>query len=162
MDTSYTIVGDDGAVHIGDAEYVSGAVGGDVFLVHLKAEALRDVDTTHATFMRNLTGNASIEERDTWQAKELAAHALTSGDATPAQTEMLVIEAGYLGIEPAILAATITTKADQFKKLTGLAAGVRGKARAAIAAAKTTKALQNAVDTAKADIEGALALLQGG
>jgi len=125
-------------------------------------EALRNVDAAHATFMRNLTGNATIEERDTWQSKELAARAFEDETATPAQIEMLTIEATYIGTTPDVLATTVITKADQFKKLTGLAAGVRGKARAAIKAATTPQTLEDAAAQAQADVEGALAALQNG
>lgn len=139
--------------------------------------ALQAVDQQHATFMRNLTGNATIEERDTWQSKELAARALVAQIAanaeaassnedppqivTAAQSEMLTIEATYLGTDAATLAATVIGKADLFKKLTGLAAGVRGKARAAIKAAATPEQLQAAVDTAQADVQTALASFTG-
>lgn len=136
--------------------------GATLILNAARGEALAAVDEQHAKFMRDLTGGASIEERDTWQAKELAARALVEGIAEPAETEMLTIEAGYLEIEPAQLAATIIGKADLFKKLTGLAAGVRGKARAAIQAATTPAELQAATDTATADVQAALAAFTGG
>lgn len=140
--------------------------------------ALQAVDKQHATFMRDLTGNATIEERDTWQSKELAARALVAqveANATAAaanedppqiatlsQIEMLTIEANYRGVTPTELAETIIAKADLFKKLTGLAAGVRAKARAAIKAATTPEQLEAAVAQAETDVQAALALFASG
>lgn len=143
-----------------------------------KSGALEGVDTQHAQFLRDLTGGATIEERDTWQAKELAARALLAQSAanaeaeasnetppeiaTAAQTDMLTIEATYLGTDAASLAVVIVGKADLFKKLTGLAAGVRGKARAAIKASTTTEQLEAAITQAQTDVQAALAAFTGG
>lgn len=159
---TYNIEGSDEDVQSRAAE-LFGDLAGAIYLDAIKRRALRAVDTQHASLLRKLTGGATIEERDTWQSKELAARALMEyEDATPSQVEMLTIEAGYLSISAETLAGTIIGKADLFKKLTGLAAGVRGKARAAIAAASTPDELQVAVDMARSDVQHALATFNGG
>lgn len=125
-------------------------------------EALAGIDEQHAEFLRRLTGGATIEERDTWQAKELAARAFVDNVAEPTEIDMLETEASYLGVQAADVAATIIGKADLFKKLMGLAAGVRGKARVAIRAATTPAELQAATDAAQADVQAALVTFNGG
>ena len=131
-----------------------------VMLEAVKFDALKGIDVQHAAIMRRLTGDATIEERDTWQSKELAARALLDGSATDAQVEMLAIEAQYIGSSPQELATVIVAKSDLFKKLTGLAAGVRGKSRAAIKAAIDFDAVAGAVEAARVDATAAIALLQ--
>lgn len=97
-----------------------------------RAEALNHVDKVHAGFLRDLTGNATVEERDTWSIKESAARAIVGGSATEGQQSMLAYEAQGIGIEPLALAEIIIGKAEDFQALIGLAAGVKAKAKAAI------------------------------
>ena len=123
--------------------------------------AHRAIDEQHASLMRQLTGGATIEERDTWQSKELASVALLAETATAGQIQMLTIEAGYLSTTPDVLAAKIIAKADAFKMLIGLAAGIRGKAHAAVDAAKTEAQLDAVGDTARTEIAEAMAQLNG-
>lgn len=132
---------------------------GKMALEGAKHGAIAALDQQHAALLRKLTGNATIEERDTWQKKELAALAVKEGKATEGQVLMIATEAGYLGTTPAKLADTILAKGAAFEKLIGLAAGVRGKARAAISAAKTPAALQKAIGEGQASAAEALALI---
>lgn len=98
-------------------------------------KALVRVNDTHTMFMRTLTGNATIEERDTWKTKEEAARAMIAGKATDGQTAMITLEAQGDGTDPAQLAATIVAKAEGYQTLIGMAAGLKTKAKAAIAQA---------------------------
>ncbi len=99
-----------------------------------RAAAISRIDAVHAEYLRTLTGDATVEERGTWKAKEEAARALVAGDATAGQTAMLRAEANGAGITEAALAAKIIAKADGFLSLIGVAAGLRAKARAAVVA----------------------------
>jgi len=146
-------------------EWVTEKFGKDAPAVILEAHvhaALNSVDTQHAALMRTLTGGVTVEERDTWQMKELAARALTDGSATEAQINMLEVEASYLDVSATALTAKIIAKADLFKKLTGLAGGVRGKARAAIKNAKDLKGLSSALEIARDDMQAAITVFAGG
>lgn len=97
--------------------------------------AFASIDQVHSKFLRELTGNASVEERDTWKIKEEAARALIANEATPGQQAMIENEALGDGRDARILAQTIVAKADAFSKLIGLAAGLKAKAKAAIVTA---------------------------
>lgn len=98
-------------------------------------EAVDLVHTRHAEFLRNLTGNATIEERDTWQAKALAAEAIQAGTASAIQQEMIATEASVVGETEEQLVQTILAKYGAYQKLIGLASGLRRKTEAALSAA---------------------------
>lgn len=97
-----------------------------------KQEAVAKVDQSHAEFLRNLTGNATIEERDTWQAKALACEAISSGTASEIQTEMIATEAQIMGEEIETLITKILTRYGAYQKLIGLASGLKRKTQATI------------------------------
>ena len=97
-----------------------------------RAAAFARVNQKHAHFLLALTGNATDEERDTWQTKEDAARALVDGSATEGQQAMIDYEAQGAGTEPLVLAQKIIAKAEDFQSLIGMAAGLRAKARTAI------------------------------
>jgi len=92
----------------------------------------------------------------------LAARALLSETADETQTSMLAIEAQYTGVETTDLAATIVGRANYFKRLIGLAGGVRSKARAALYAATDVAGIEAALDAARQDVDEALASLNSG
>lgn len=97
--------------------------------------AIQRINQAHATFMRELTGNATIEERDTWKTKEEAARAYLLNTATEGQSMMIELEAQGDGTEPTVLAQIIVARSEGFQKLIGMAAGLKNKAKAAIAQA---------------------------
>ncbi|PHR57943.1 MAG: hypothetical protein COA43_11240 [Robiginitomaculum sp.] len=119
-------------------------------------ERLVVVDKIHADLLNKLTGGASIEERDTWQAKELAARAVIAGTASSSQSLMIGTEAHFLGKTPAKIADTIIVKAKAFHKLIGLAGGIRSKSRIAIKSATTQAELDSAITTAQEDVAAGL------
>lgn len=90
---------------------------------------IRDV---HADFLRQSTGHATVEERDTWKPKEEAARALIAGSATDGQTTMLQFEAEGGGTDLLVLAQIVVAKAEAFQALIGIAAGIKAKAKSAI------------------------------
>ncbi len=99
------------------------------------AGAMARLNDVHAAFLRDLTGNATIEERGTWNTKEEAARALLAGEASDGQIAMIGFEAAGAGVEPILLAQTVIARAEAFQSLIGKAAGLRARARAAIARA---------------------------
>lgn len=104
-------------------------------LDEMKDEARLNLGLKHAEILRNLTGDATIEERDTWQAKALAAQAISDGNASAIQTEMLETEATLSGVEVSDLVTTILTKSGAFMKMISLAAGHRTATHNAIKSA---------------------------
>ena len=94
--------------------------------------AIQRINQAHARFMRALTGNATIEERDTWKIKEEVARAYLLNTATEGQSMMIELEAQGDGTEPTVLAQIIVAKFERFQKLIGMAAGLKNKAKAAI------------------------------
>ncbi|KPU83693.1 hypothetical protein JI58_07910 [Marinosulfonomonas sp. PRT-SC04] len=97
-----------------------------------QASALNRIDQEHSKFLLKLTGSATVEERDTWPTKERAARAIAAGTATAGQQAMIGYEAEGSGIEASTLTATIIAKAEAFQALTGMAAGLKAKAKTAI------------------------------
>jgi len=96
-------------------------------LDEVKAAAVSAVASRHAELLRRLTGNASIEERDTWQTKALASEAVLSGAATSVQTEMITTEASIVGEDVSGLAHKIAAKHSAYQRLIGLASGLKRK-----------------------------------
>lgn len=94
--------------------------------------ALARINEIHADFLRQMTGNATVEERDTWKPKEEAARAWIAGSATEGQSAMLRLEAEGGGTDPLALAQIIVAKAEAFQALIGMAAAVKAQAKSAI------------------------------
>lgn len=126
-------------------------------LAESKRMALWQIDMTHARILRQLTGNATIEERDTWQAKSIAAQAHISGTATPVQSAMLQAEADLSGMTVDVLAEIIVLKAHAFYGLIGTAGGIRTSARIAIKACDDPDQIPVILNDVKANAESAVA-----
>lgn len=114
-----------------------------------KSEALLALDQEHATILRTLTGNATIEERDTWQGKALAAEAFENGLASTSQTEMLTTEASMSGLTVEELVGRILINSVNFMKMVGIAAGHRTATKDAINNAADFEELENALTAAR-------------
>ena len=115
-------------------------------LQEVSEQALTEVDTRHAAFLRAATGNASSEERDTWAVKLAAANALVAGEANESQINMLSTEAPAWSETTEEFATYIIGKAAAYEALVGHAGRVRGESRTAIKAASTTDEIQAALD----------------
>lgn len=100
-----------------------------------RAAALTKVDAEHARALRDLTGGATIEERDTWKTKEEAARAMIELEATPGQSAMIELEAAAKGLSAEDLAQAIMAKAEAYQQLIGLAAALKAEAKTAVTAA---------------------------
>lgn len=96
-----------------------------ISLSQAKNEALKSVDESHALILINLTGNATVEERDTWQVKSLAAKAILDGNANEIQTEMITTEAEMSGLKVNELVKIITDKSSAYMRMIGIASGHR-------------------------------------
>ena len=97
----------------------------EIILQSAKDKASEEVNQTHASTLRIATGNATIEERDTWSPKSGAAHAHTSGTATESQTAMLSVEAELSGRTIEELVSVIIERSSAYLLLVGQIAGVR-------------------------------------
>lgn len=131
-----------------DAYEVPQSVVDDHFRLVRLADALAKVDDFHAQVLRDLTGGATVEERDTWKVKEDAARALIAGSATAGQQSMLALEGKGDDSTAEEIAAIVIAKADAFLTLIGTAAGLRRKARNAVKAAADGAAQYDDVDAA--------------
>lgn len=151
-----------GAVYINPTEEQLteklGAEAADALLLgDAKAIAAKMIDDYHAKMMRDLTGNATIEERDTWQAKRNAAAALVAGSADEHQTAMITLEATEREITPEALAGLILEKNAAFHVLIGRAAGIRTKAKMAVGTAKSPEEIATVIAACKAAADAAIA-----
>lgn len=115
--------------------------------------AIATLNDEHASILRSLTNNATVEERDTWQAKALAALAYDSGNASATQTDMLETEAAMAGETTGDLVATILAKNAAYQKMIGLASGHRRKTIAALNAASDIAELRQVGDHARAQAD---------
>lgn len=104
----------------------------EISLDEIKQEANQTVEQSHAEFLRNLTGNATIEERNTWQSKALACEAILNGTASEIQIEMIATEAQIVGEEIETLITKILTRYGSYQKLIGLVSGLKRKTQATI------------------------------
>lgn len=137
-----------------------------------RTNGLRKVDNAHADFMRTLTGDATIEERDTWVTKAAAAAYVTSlsdTDLTAAVTlvtsddpaanpdlETLVHDVGTDAADLRALAVTILTKSRAYKRLVGIASRIRREAKDAVTAATAPDVDINGVGAALDVIEATM------
>ena len=111
-----------------------------------KANALAEVDATHASYLRVLLENASQEERDTWPVKSAAATAYLANTATAAQTAFIEAKAARGGVTPDTMAEKIISKADAHLGHIIQAEDFLASGRAAVEAASTHDELQAALD----------------
>jgi len=88
-------------------------------------KAIEQIHEMHAEVLETMTGNATVQERDTWPIKQTAAKAFLAGSIDEEDLIMLETEATLAGIPVAKLAATISYKSQVFKQLVGKAAGLR-------------------------------------
>lgn len=123
----------------------------------LRSDALKAVEVEHADLLRRLTGDATIEERDTWAVKETAARAFLLDTATDTQQQMLAMEAEGRQQTVNLLASIIVGKADDFRLLVGLTSKLRAAGRTGVEAATDTSILIEDVPAALAEAQKARA-----
>lgn len=111
--------------------------------------ALAQVNQTHADILSLLTGSPSMEEVGTWTAKELAARAYISGDAIASQIELIETEAGIAQTDPSQLCQVIIGKADQFRKIVGIAGGLRKATKDALNLCGTAEEIDQVIQNAE-------------
>lgn len=97
------------------------------------------VKSAHSRTLRQLTGDAGVEERDTWMPKYIAALAFKQGVETDSQREMLNDEAEELGVTVDILVTEVLGKHDANLRIIGKASGLRRKVSAELDTAKSEK-----------------------
>ncbi|EEE37911.1 hypothetical protein RKLH11_1750 [Rhodobacteraceae bacterium KLH11] len=127
-----------------------------------KAEALAEVNATHASYLSVLLERATPEERDTWPAKGAAAAAFLTDTATDAQTTLIETEAVGGGITAEELAEKIAAKGTAFHGHIGQAGALRASGRAAVKAAATDDELQAALEAFRTEAQAAFDALAEG
>lgn len=121
------------------------------------SDALATIDENHATILQNLTGEVTVEERDTWPVKGQAAMAIKAGTATAAQTAMIRTEADLAGDDFNQLVDYLIARTESSMQIVGLASGLRRAARAAIRACTTEAEVKAALASIDSQTEAALA-----
>jgi hypothetical protein len=123
-------------------------------LVAAKTACAAQVEAFHAELLRNLTGGASAEERDTWVVKAAAAKAVVAGAADAGQQAMLTVEGTARGMTLAEMATMIEAKDAQFKVLVGKAAALRVHGHTLVAAAASEADLAAIIPRLQTDAAG--------
>lgn len=135
-------------------------------LDHRKMKAKRAIDRDHQDIMLELTGDATVEERDTWSMKVDAAEQffkhlsedpnndLTSlSEAIAAEefngtygeirkAKMILVEASIAEIDPVMFAHVVMQKSFAFQYISAIAAGTRTKGKRYIDATTTIEELE--------------------
>ena len=139
---------------------IAGSDGWTTDLAASKAGAIAQVDKLHAEALRDLTGKATPEERDTWAPKVVAAQALLEGRATQAQTAMIALEAQARSTTPEEMAQRVVKNSGEFEVLCGLAAAFRAKSRAAISAVADVDTLGAVLSALQGEMAKAIAAVK--
>jgi len=122
-----------------------------------KDNAVARVHEMHGELLETATGDATIQERDTWPVKEKAAQAVVDGTVSPAQLGMLTLEADEEGVPVEMLSQAILAKSTSFHLLVGTASKLRSQALKAIAAAPTVEYLDMVLEQMEQTAMAALA-----
>ncbi|MEM9734231.1 MAG: hypothetical protein AAF903_12225 [Pseudomonadota bacterium] len=111
-----------------------------------RARALVDIESEHAETLRRLTGNSTIEERDTWSRQQKWAEAHLAGDSqydallasllTPAEREVAGENAAT------VMAEKIRAKVEFTDRLISKAGGTKREAEKAVEAMETAAEIQ--------------------
>lgn len=107
-------------------------------LQSIKTHAIEAVSVKHAAMLAQLTGGASIEERDTWQLKLDAATASIAANApTDSAITMFHAEAEADNCTIMDKCHRAALKGEAYKLLIGIASGIKTRAENGIKAAQT-------------------------
>ena len=123
----------------------------------VKQWALNRIKTQHAASLKLLSGDATIEERDTWPVQLQAAKDFKAGRASDTQKAML--DALLLeGESKTALADRIIGKDSAIQTLIGMAGGLKRRTEKAVEKATTVEAIQTMMDNkAATEIDAAIA-----
>lgn len=127
----------------------------------VKLDTISYIVNKHAEFLRVSTGDATIEERDTWQTKAIAAVAFTSNSASNSQKLMLQSEADILDTDVNVLVQTILQKYENYQKLIGLASGLRSKGKKLVEACATKEEVKTVMEQLEQEMNTYIAQLNG-
>ncbi len=125
---------------------------------YLKKQALTELVKHHSSFIYQMSDQASLEERDSWILKKLAASAYLEGKADQFQIQMLKQEAKTVGETINHLAQTILYKVNLYQKYIGIAAGLKRKHQAEIKKCKTNQEVKHCLKQLKQDFKAAKSL----
>jgi hypothetical protein len=123
----------------------------------VKQQALTTIASHHAQALNELTGNATLEERDTWPVKAEAALAWSRGSASEAQINLLTGEAKAMGEEIDDLVAKISARSDAYHALVGMAAGLKRKSEKQVQDCQSLIQVETALASATEDVQAAIA-----
>lgn len=104
----------------------------EIDIESMRRIAKREANEIHSAALKTLTGDASIEERDTWPRKAPAAEAFLKGQADAAQIVILEGAAARKGVSIQEVAQLIKINSVITDALIGYADGMLGQAMALI------------------------------
>lgn len=142
-DGRFPIILEVGAIAAADMGYSEGQIRSEY--AH---NAKERVDQLHAKFMRDLTGNATIEERDTWPRKLAAAVAIKGKSSDKRHIAALAKGAEERGITVSKFAERILEKDLKFAVLQDEADALRTRAKVGIAQAASEAVPLSNIDSA--------------
>ncbi len=120
-----------------------------------KGWALNRVKTQHAFALKMLSGDATVEERDTWPIQLQAAQDFKADRASDTQNAML--DALLLnGESKTALADRVISKDIAMQTLIGLTGGVKRKTEKAVEAAETPEAVEAVISGAAEQMQQAI------
>jgi hypothetical protein len=119
----------------------------------VKQSILASIADQHSRFLRLATENATTEERDTWQAKALAAEAFLDGNASEPQKEMLSLEIGFTNEAIQELCSKIIDKQKRYLALVGAAAGLKRRSEYQIENTDDLKKIKEVLSSFQQDIK---------
>lgn len=125
-------------------------------LTQARQAAVERIKQQHALALKQLSGDATTEERDTWPVQLQAALAYTAGAASASQHAMLsslVVD----GETPAALSSRIIAKDQAIQTLIGLAGGLKRRTEIAVLAATTADAISAIMAAAAEQMQIAIA-----
>ena len=100
-------------------------------------------------FAIQITGTVPLHERLAWDAKEAAARAIIAGNETPQQRTLISDEAAISGETTNELAAVIVRKADAYRTVVSVIAGLRRKTVSELDAVETSAEWETILLTAR-------------
>lgn len=119
-----------------------------IVLQNAQAEAIAAVSTKHAAMLSQLTGGASIEERDTWQLKlDAATASVAAGVPNDSAITLFHDEAAADEVSIMVKCERTILKSEAYVLLIGIASGIKTRA-------------ENAIESAQAPVDVRTALIQ--
>ena len=122
----------------------------------LKKESIQKIGEKHGQMLAQLSGNATIEERETWTLKLSAAQAsINAGKPSELAVLLFDAEAKADGVSIMEKCARVVAYNQAYAMLIGIASGIKTRAENAVKAATDGEAIEAALAQAMHEAQGA-------